>query len=93
MVAQRNYLYQLQRLNKTTLEIMRLASTIMGLPGQRSRHWEKLILEQRIKNKNCEISEQRRRWVVTSIKAERMIPETSRRITEESRRRKATIFW
>ena len=93
MVAQRNYLHKLQRINETTPEIKKLASTIMGLPGQRSRYWEKLIMEQRIRNKNREISEQRRRWMIASSKTEKLIPSSKVEEYRGIKRKECNNVW
>ena len=60
----------------STPEIRKLARLItMKGRGERSKRWEKLILQERISVKSRELKELRRKWLESSQKAEKIFQE------------------
>ena len=73
LVAQRDFLNRLIKMKEATPEIVKLASDVMR-NSERSRLWERRIMNQRRFLKDCEIVEIRKQWQMASRLVESRLP-------------------
>ena len=79
LVAQRDFLNRLIKMKEATPEIVKLASDVMR-NSERSRLWERRIMNQRRFLKDSEIVEIRKQWQMASRLVESRLP--AHKVTE-----------